>query len=228
MASRHNWGHLLSCNRSPRLAKRWAAFAFALSTLLAGPTLATAENDEFDLDDARITLGVDVGAAVSGGDFYSFGAGKAYVFALQYGQWRLDWRLAESYDLTQEADLGATVDGEFASHTMSVARVLPFTMRPTIGLGAALVSSSAPTIASDGRVTAVERSGVGLVASAEVSHTVAETFDIVFGVRAYFVKWEEVSGSVIYEADSTSFKEGVEPDLSPPMSASLGIRVIWD
>jgi hypothetical protein len=204
------------------------ALPLALGLLWFAPGIAYADDDDFDMDDIRITAGFDVGAALPGSDFYSYGAGKAYVLAGQFGHWRLDWRLAESYDLQQAADLGATVDGQFSSHTMAISRVFGGSVRPAIGFGAALVSSSLATLNQENRVITQDRTGIGAVAAAEVSHTVADTFDVVFGVRAYLIKWEEVPGTVLYSADSMSFEEGVEPDDSLPLSASVGLRIILD
>ncbi len=181
-----------------------------------------------DNDSTRIALGLDVGASVPGmTSFYSHGIGKAYVLSGQFGEWRLDWRVGESYDLRQANDLGAHVDGSMTSHSMSVARVFGGPLRPALSLGAARLSTSLATIDPSGRVVATTRDGIGLIVGAEAGHPISSNLELLVGVRGYLLQWEEVAGPVIYEADETSFSSGVEPEAGIPISMTVGVRVFW-
>ncbi len=202
-----------------------------VASLVATSGVAVAEDyEDIDMDEVRITVGLDLGAVVpaTGSNLYALGAGKAYVVTSQFGNWRLDWRVGESYDLQQSTELGASVDGRFSSQSMSIGRVFGGALHPTLSCGAALLSTSLPTIAANGQVVASERDGVGIVLAAEVRHTLASRLDLVGSVRGYSVKWEQVPGSVITEANETGFMQSTAPEAGIPISANIGLRIVWE
>ena len=177
--------------------------------------------------DSHFAVGMDVGAAAPiNSEFFDVGFGTAYVASVAARNWKLDWRVGESYSLYMKNDLGASVDGDMTAHSMSLSRVFGGRLHPQLGVGAALLSSSYASIDEENYVQVIERDGVGLVGSGQIALDLNSRIALVFGARAYWIQWEELSASVIYEASDMGFTEGVEPKTSIPFAGSLGVRLI--
>lgn len=215
------------------LLEHWSSllgYRHILGLGVAISSLSVASRSEAHPDDGRransVSVGIDFGYALPrSGDFLSGGYGKSFVLEFSRRNWRVDWRLGESYSLKvkdfPDVDVGASMDVQ----SFSFSYIFPGAFRPKLGLGAAIFSSSVAFLDSEDVVQVQGRGGLGVVASGELVYVKTPRLHFVLSGRAYFVEWERVSAPVIVNADNSMIEESIEPDNGIPISLSLGLRI---